>query len=483
MSAPRQGGALAALERLGNRLPDPVVLFAGVALLIAVASHVFEGTSVEDPLGHRPVAVTSLFGADLFRRIWTDAVKNFAAFPPLASVLVAVMGIGVAERSGLIAAVLGRAVRRVPPALLTTAMFFVGSNGALASDASFVVLVPLGATLWARAGRHPLAGMTMAYAAVSGGYGANLLVTALDPLLAGLTESAARLVDPTVSVAATCNWYFNIASVVVVTATGALVAPSVERRFGPWTSGPEEADDAGGGPILPALVAGVITILVLAFISVTMIRGDDGSWKPVYDSIVMLIAIAALVPGLVYGWTSGTVRSTQDAAKLAGDAAGGLGGYIVLAFAAAQFIAWFNWSNLGMVCAVRGADALRDLNLGPTTLLAAFVVLSGFVNILIASASAKWALMAPLFVPMLLLLGVEPATTQAAYRVGDAVTNVITPLMPYMPIVLITARRYVPSAGLGTILAAQVPFAIVWGITWTSLLLVWDAVGWPLGLG
>ena len=483
MNSPRQGGALAALERWGNRFPDPVVLFAGVALLIAVASHVFRGVSVEDPLGHGPVVVSSLFGADLFRRMWTDAIKNFAAFPPLASVLVAVMGIGVAERSGLIAAVLGRAVRRVPPSLLTTAMFFVGSNGALASDASFVVLVPLGATLWARAGRHPLAGMTMAYAAVSGGYGANLLITALDPLLAGLTESAARLVDPNVSVAATCNWYFNIASVVVVTATGALIAPWVERRFGPWTPGPEEADAADGGPLLPALVAGVLTLVVLTVIAVTTIRDENGGWKPVYDSIVMLIAIAALVPGLVYGWTSGTVRSTTDAAKLAGDAAGGLGGYIVLAFAAAQFIAWFNWSNLGMVCAVRGAEVLRNLDLGPTTLLAAFVLLSGFVNLLIASASAKWALMAPLFVPMLLLLGVEPATTQAAYRVGDAVTNVITPLMPYMPIVLITARRYVPSAGLGTILAAQVPFAIVWGITWTSLLLAWDAAGWPLGLG
>lgn len=483
MSELRPTGPLAALEALGNRLPDPVVLFGIVAVTIAVASAWMAGVAVEDPLGKGPVAVASLLEPDLFRRIWTDAVKNFAAFPPLGSVLVAVMGIGVAERSGLIAAVLGRAVRRVPPSLLTAAMFFVGANGALASDASFVVLVPLGATLWARAGRHPLAGMTMAYAAVSGGYGANLLVTALDPLLAGLTESAARLVDPTASVSATCNWYFNIASVFVVTITGAMVAPFVERRFGPWTPRAEDDDDATSGPLLPAVLVGLATVAILAGVAATSIRAEDGSWKPVYDSIVILIAIAALVPGLVYGWTNGTVRSSQDAAKLAGDAAGGLGGYIVLAFAAAQFIAWFNWSNLGMVSAVRGAEALRGLGLGPTTLLAAFVLLSGVVNVLIASASAKWALMAPLFVPMLLLLGVEPATTQAAYRVGDAVTNVITPLMPYMPIVLVTARRYVPSAGLGTILAAQVPFAIVWGIAWTALLLGWDAAGWPLGLG
>lgn len=483
MSELRPTGLLATLEALGNRLPDPVVLFGIVAACIALASAGLAGVAVEDPLGKGPVLVASLLEPELFRRIWTDAVKNFAAFPPLGSVLVAVMGIGVAERSGLIAAVLGRAVRRVPPSLLTASMFFVGANGALASDASFVVLVPLGATLWARAGRHPLAGMTMAYAAVSGGYGANLLVTALDPLLAGLTESAARLVDPTASVSATCNWYFNIASVFVVTITGAMVAPFVERRFGPWTPRVEDDDAGASGPLLPALLAGVATVGSLAVIAATAIRAEDGGWKPVYDSIVILIAIAALVPGLVYGWTNGTVRSSQDAAKLAGDAAGGLGGYIVLAFAAAQFIAWFNWSNLGMVSAVRGAEALRGLGLGPTTLLAAFVLLSGVVNVMIASASAKWALMAPLFVPMLLLLGVEPATTQAAYRVGDAVTNVITPLMPYMPIVLVTARRYVPSAGLGTILAAQVPFAVVWGVAWTAMLLAWDAAGWPLGLG
>lgn len=470
------------LESAGNRLPDPVVLFALVALGIAGLSAYLAAQqwSVPHPASGDAVAVTSLLDGPLLRRMWTDAVKNFGAFPPLASVLAAVMGIGVAERSGLIGAVLGRAVAAVPPRALTFAMLFVGANGALASDASFVVLVPLGATLWARAGRHPLAGMTVAYAAVSGGYGANLLVTALDPLLAGLTEAAARLVEPNIRVSATCNWYFNIASVFLVTGVGMLVAPGVERRFGPWGER-EVASETEGTTLYPALFAGLFTVIALALVAFFVIRADDGSWAPVYDSMVLLVATAALVPGIVYGVSTGRVKNTQDAAKLAADAAGGMGGYIVLAFAASQFVAWFNWSNLGLVLAVKGAEVIGGWGLGATTLIGLFVALSGVINILIASASAKWALMAPLFVPMFMLLGVDPAMTQAAYRVGDAVTNVLTPLMPYMPIVLAAARRYVPGTGMGTVLAAQVPFAMAWGLSWSLLLLGWNLMGWSLG--
>jgi len=479
----RQRGWLGALEALGNRLPDPVVLFAGTAALVVAVSVLSAGAAVDHPATGEPVVVRSLVEPELLRRMWTEAVKNFAGFPPLGSVLVAVMGIGVAERSGLIAALLGRAARSVPPAWLTPGLLFLGANGALASDASFVVLVPLGAALWASAGRHPLAGMSIAYAAVSGGYGANLLVTALDPLLAGLTQGAAQLVDPTARVAATCNWFFNIASVVLVTGVGAAVAPWVERRFGVWVLRAEDRIDPAGEPVRAALIAGAVTTAALAALAVGWLRAPDGSWAPVYDSMVMLIAVAALVPGVVHAWATGRARDSAGLVKLAADAAGGLGGYIVLAFAAAQFVAWFNWSNLGLVTAVRGAEVVRGAGLSATVLLLAFVVLSGVLNLLIASASAKWAFMAPLFVPMLMLLGVEPATTQAAYRVGDAVTNVLTPLMPYMPIVLAAARRYVPSTGLGTVLAAQVPFAAAWGVAWTALLLVWDAAGWPLGLG
>jgi aminobenzoyl-glutamate transport protein len=468
------------LERLGNRLPDPVVLFAIVASLIALVSAVLAGFSVEHPLTHQPVSVQSLLAEPLSRKIWTDAVKNFGSFPPLGSVLVAVMGIGIAEKSGLIENLLGRAVQNVPEKLLTLAMLFVGANGALASDASFVILVPLGASLWAGVGRHPLAGMSIAYAAVSGGYGANLLVTALDPLLAGLTESAARLVEPEFKVAATCNWFFNIASVGLVTLVGMPVAAQVEAGFGPW-KGEKVEIRAKLPPLKNTALAFALTSLILLGIVFFVIRAD--SWAPVYEAVVPLIALSAAVPGLVFAWDQGKIKNSQDAAGLAAEAISGMGGYIVLAFAASQFVAWFNWSNLGIVLAVTGADFLKGLEPGSTVLLLLFVVLSGVINVLIASASAKWALMAPLFVPMLMLLGIEPAMTQAAYRVGDAVTNVITPLMPYMPIVLAAARRYVPEAGLGTILAAQLPFMVVWGVAWTAMLLGWNWLGLPLGVG
>jgi aminobenzoyl-glutamate transport protein len=471
------------LEAIGNKLPDPLALFAGMAALVALLSVVLAGTTVTHPGTGAPAAVTSLLTESGVRRIFTEAVKNFAGFPPLGTVIVAVMGIGLAERTGLVAAALGGLVRGMPRRLSTAALVFAGVNSSIAADAGFVVLVPLGAALYAGAGRHPLAGLTVAYAAVSGGFGANVLVTALDPMLAGLTEAAARLVDPDIRVAATCNWWFNAASVALLTGVGTAVALWAEPRFGPWR-GSVTADIGAsrglGGPALAALAwVGVIAALVAGGV----LHTEEAGYAPLYDSMVVLVAVGAALPGLVYGLQNGTIRSSSDFARLVGEACAGLGGYLVLAFAAAQFVAWFAWSNLGIVLAVTGADILRPLGFGPVPLLFVMVGVAAVINLLIASASAKWAILAPVFVPMLLLLGVAPAETQAAYRVGDAFTNVLTPLLPYVPIVLAAARRYVPEAGLGTVLAAQVPYAVAFGVTWTGMLLVWVGMGWGLGPG
>jgi aminobenzoyl-glutamate transport protein len=470
------------LEAVGNRLPDPLFLFLLIALSVAATSALLDGVTVTHPGTGKVAAVQSLLTTEMVRKMFTDAVKSFASFPPLGTVLVAVMGIGLAERTGLVAAALGGMVRAMPARALTVALVFAGVNSSIAADAGFVVLVPLGAALYASAGRHPIAGLTVAYAAVSGSFGANLLVTALDPMLAGLTEAAARLVDPTIKVAATCNWIFNAASVVLLTVLGTVVAERVEPGFGPWRG--EVARDTEETPSLVApLLAALAWIAVVIGLVLAGVLRDGASYAPLYESMVVIVAIGAALPALVFGWSNGRIRSSSDLARLLAEAVGGMGGYIVLAFAAAQFVAWFAWSNLGIVLAVRGADVLRPLGLGATALLLAMVLTSGVVNVLIASASAKWAIMAPVFVPMLMLLGVAPAETQAAYRVGDAVTNVVTPLMPYIPIVLVAARRYVPDAGLGTVLAAQVPYMISFGIAWTALLLGWIALGWPLGVG
>lgn len=471
------------LEEMGNRLPDPLVLFGGMALLVVVCSALLAGVTVTHPGTGQPTAVASLLTLPMARRMFTEAVKNFAGFPPLGTVLVAMMGIGLADRTGFVGAALSGLVRSMPTRMLTAALVFAGVNSSIASDAGFVVLIPLGAALYAGAGRHPLAGMTVAYAAVSGGYGANIAVTALDPLLAGLTEAAAKLVDPTAHVAATCNWTFNAVSVVLLTVMGTVVAERTEASFGVWrgvADAPEEARPSLAAPIgAIALWIGVVVLLV----GIGVLRGDKGEYTPLYDSMVIVVAVGALLPGLVFGIQNGRIRSGADLARMMGEALGGMGGYIVLAFTAAQFVAWFSWSNLGIVLAVTGADQLRPLGLGAEALLLATVIVSGIVNIIIASASAKWAIMAPVFVPMLMLLGVTPAQTQAAYRVGDAVTNILTPLLPYVPIVLVTARRYLPEAGMGTIIARQVPYAIAFGIPWTMLLLGWVAMGWSLGPG
>ena len=471
------------LEALGNRLPDPLVLFGIVGGAVLLASQLFAGVSVEDPLTHSPVVVRGLLDAAGLREVFTKAVSNFTGFPPLGTVLVAMMGIGLAERTGLIGDTLGRLVRGMPPRALTAALLFAGVNSSLAADAGFVVLIPLGAALFAQQGRHPLAGITIAYAAVSGGFGANLLITALDPMLAGITEAAARLVDPTITVAATCNWWFSAAAVLLLTVVGAALCDRVEASFGPWTAPPPPAPTATVrlGPALWAMGLGVLAVVGLLAGGVLW-DGAQGP-KPLYDSVVLLIAGLAFLGGAAHGWSNGLLRSSADLARELGAALGGMGGYIVLAFAAAQFTAWFGWSKLGVVMAVKGAAAMAPLGLGPLPFLLAMVLVSGVVNLVIASASAKWALMAPVFVPMLLLLGVAPDQTQAAYRVGDAVTNILTPLLPYMPILLQTARRYQPEAGLGTLLSRQVPFALAFGLTWTPLLLGWVALGWPLGPG
>ncbi len=477
-------GFLARIEELGNRLPDPLLLFAGMALLVVALSAALAGASVTHPGTGEPAAVQSLLTPTAMRRMLTDAVKNFAGFPPLGTVLVAVMGIGLAERTGLVAAALGGLVRGMPRRFLTVALVFAGVNSSIAADAGFVVLVPLGAALYAGAGRHPIAGLTVAYAAVSGSYGANVIVTALDPLLAGLTEAAARLVDPTARVPATCNWWFNATSVVLLTVAGTMVAERVEPAFGRWTGSVAEDEPPTRTSLLAPALAVVAWIGVVAALVYTgVLRGEDGGYAPLYDAMVVIVAIGAALPGLVFGLGNGRIRSSSDLARLLADACAGMGGYIVLAFAAAQFVAWFAWSNLGIVLAVSGAELVRPLGLGAVPLLFVMVLLAGVVNLLIASASAKWAILAPVFVPMLMLLGVSPAETQAAYRVGDAVTNVLTPLLPYVSLVLGAARRYVPDAGLGTVLAAQVPYAVVFGVTWTALLLAWVGAGWSLGPG
>ncbi len=486
---------LDAVERAGNRLPDPISLFAIAALLVIGGSWLAStmGVTVLHPGTGKSVSVVNLLAAENIRRMFTDAVANFTAFPPLGLVLVTMIGIAVAERGGFITAVLRTSVHNVPRPLLTASLVFAGVNSSLVADAGYVVLIPLGAVIFAAVGRHPLAGLSATFAGVAGGFSANLSITSLDPLLGGITQSAAQLLQPSYTVSAAANWYFMIASTFVLTIIGTFVCDRiVEPRLGAWKQNGAEGTDMSALTAIErkalwyaciAFLVMVGGVLLIAVPEGAILRDAEGTLKPLEKSIVVILMLMFLVMGIVYGKVTGTVRNDKDVATLAGDGVSTLGGYIVLSFVMAQFIAYFGWSNLGVVTAVSGAEFLRSLALQGPVLLVAFVVVAMVINLLIASASAKWAIMAPVFVPMFMLMGISPEATQAAYRVGDSSTNMIAPLLSYIPLILVAMRRYVKDATLGTLLSLMLPYSITIAIVWCIVLLLWVVVGVPLGPG
>jgi aminobenzoyl-glutamate transport protein len=497
-----------ALERIaavGNRLPDPVTLFVLLAGLVILASLLFAGTTEEVAQRDGTTVketVRSLISREGLRWMFESAVTNFTSFAPLGKVLTVMLGIGVAERSGLIAMGLQALVRSVPRAAITATLVFAGIMSSMAADAGYVVLTPLGAVLFAGLGRHPLAGLAAAFAGVSGGYSANLLITGLDPMLAGLTEEAAHTIDPAYTVNATANYYFMLASTALITAVGTWVTTRiVEPMLGEWDPSrasaalPEarEATPEERRAFRLAIVAAggvALTIGLLAAVPTSPLRVDITTGTPAiqalgpfFHSIEVLIALLFFVPGIVYGVGSGQIRSDKDISAMTTDTMATMGAYIVLAFAAAQFVAYFNWTHIGAVAAVKGAGLLSQAGLSGIPLLIAFLLVASSLNLFVGSASAKWAFMAPVFVPMMMLMNISPEAVQATYRVGDSITNIITPLLPYLPVIIIFARRYDREAGLGTLLAAMLPYSVAFGLAWTAMLVAWIGFGLPLGPG
>jgi len=485
---------LGLVERAGNALPHPGTIFALMAVAVVVASGVARllGLSAVHPGTGETIEAVSLLSRDGLHRILTGMVTNFTGFAPLGTVLVAMIGIGLAEASGLIGAALRLLVLSAPRRLLTFVVVLAGVLSNTASEIGYVLLVPLAGTLFIAFGRHPVAGLAAAFAGVSGGYSANLLLGTIDPLLAGLTQEAAHLVDPSYSVNPAANYYFMVVSTLVVALAGTWVTEViVVRRLGAWKGGaadevqPLSASERRG--LLWASVAGLLFAGLLALGTIP----SDGSLRdpetgsllqsPFLSGIVALIFLGALALGAAYGLGAGTIRSDGEAMKGMGKAIGTLGTYTVLVFFAAQFVAYFNWTNLGLILAVKGASALQTLGLGPMPLMLSFVVLAAMVNLSIGSASAKWAIMAPIFVPMFMFVGISPELTQAAYRVGDSVSNVVSPMMSYFALVLAFFERYMPRAGLGTVVATMLPYTVVFLFVWSLLLAIWMLLGLPLG--
>ena len=501
------------VERAGNRLPHPLVLFAGLFLITALLTTLLAatGAEVQVPGEEEPQSVRSFFSGEGLTWFTTTLGENYIGFPPLVNVLPIVLAVGIAEGSGLLSAAIRRLFGSAPRWLLPYVVALVGVNGNLMSDTSFVVIPPLAALVFAAAGRHPLAGMIGGFAAVGASFSTTMIPSPIDANFSGITSSVMESLPASLGAApvtVVSNYWINLASsLVLVVACGFLIdrvlEPRLERAGVPRTLAPEDEGATAGseasadGSISPqerrglrwaalSLLAVVLLIAALATVPGSPWQKDGGGLlpdSPFMGSIVFFLVVAFSVTGIVYGAIAGTVRSGGDVAGLMGQGLRSMTGFLVVAFALAQFLALFSWSGIGTYLAVHGAALLEHADLGGLPVVLGFVVLCALTNLLITSGTSMWGLMAVVFVPMLALSGLEPAFVQAAFRIGDSSTQIITPLSPYLIVLLGMVRRYEPGAGLGTLVARLLPFTLVFLTAWTAVLLVFWGLDLPVGPG
>lgn len=492
--------ALDWIERVGNKLPDPALLFVILLLVVWVASALLSALTFDDidPRTKKPLLVQSQLTGTAIAQFFARMVTTFTSFHPLGVVLVSLLGVGVAEHTGFINAGLKSLLSVTSARLLTPMLVGVGILSHTAADAGYVLVIPLGGVIFYAAGRHPLAGIAAAFAGVSGGFSATWIPSSLDPLLAGLTQEASRLLDPSRTVNPLSNFYFTTASAGLIVLIGwfvtdRIIEPRVKKlaidgdvsQFARLdTMAPNER--RGLLFALIAMVLGLGLLAAAALPSDSPLRAADGqltaSTAPLMQAIVPLIFLFFLIPGVVYGYAAGTVKTHRDVVQGMSKAMSTMGYYIVLAFFVSLFIYAFGQSNLGALFALKGAAALQALGMPAQVTILGIIVLTTMVNLFIGSASAKWALLAPIFVPMLMQLGLSPELTQAAYRVGDSSSNIVTPLMPYFPLVVVYCQRYAKSTGIGTLVSMMLPYSTFFIVGWTIFLLVYWMLGLPLGL-
>ena len=520
-SAATQSGILGWIERTGNKLPDPVFIFfyliiALIAISVisaALGVSAFHPTQIDEATGGAlQIEAVSLLAADNIQRLWVEMPKTFTHFHPLGYVLVVMLGAGVAERSGFFAAGMAKAVKGAPTALLTPVVALVAMLGNHAADAGYVVLIPLAGILFAAAGRHPLAGIAAAFAGVSGGFSANISPGQLDALLFGITEEAVNVsaLDPSWTANIAGNWYFISAMTVLYLPIIWYVTDKIiEPRLGKWTGGASAGASADGlspdpsaeegalaskglraAGLAALFVAALWTVMVFApgtpLVNEAACEGvTDCSihteLRPLYQSLVAAFFLLFLLTGWAYGRATGSIKNHRDLVDMMAESMKDMGYYLVLAFAAAHFVAMFGWSNLGLITAVHGAAGIQSTGLPLPLVLGLMVIFAGILNLFVGSASAKWALLAPILVPMLMLLGISPEGATAAYRVGDSATNIITPLMVYFPLILVFAQRWDRKFGLGSLTAMMLPYSIWLLISGVLLIVAWIYLGIPLG--
>lgn len=496
--------ALDVVERVGNGLPHPTTMFIIFTLILIAVSYIAAKMGVKvsyetydnatKSLVTKETAVVNLLSPNSIRFMYTSVINNFTSFIALGTVFTIIMGVGVADGSGFMAAVLKKIVAVTPRKAVTATVIFLGIMSNVASSTGYVMLVPLGAILFMSFGRHPIAGLAATFAGVSGGWSANLLIGTNDPVFAGMSTEAARMINPNYTVLPTGNWYFMVASTFLITFVGTLVTEKIiEPRLGEYI--PEEKiavddislDEKRGMKF--ALISLVVFFIIVGMLVVpenALLRNPTTGEllrSPFMSGIVFLMSMFFMIPGIFYGIGARTIKSDKDIINLMVKSINNLSGFMVLIFFAAQFVVFFNYSNLGIILSVKGANFLQETGFVGVPLIFAFIVMTAIINIFIAVDSAKWAIMAPIFVPMFMRIGFSPELTQAAYRVGDSCTNVIAPLMPFFPLVVAFAQKYDKKSGMGTMISLMLPYSIAFLIGWIILLIIWFVFNIPLGIG
>lgn len=482
------------VEKGGNALPHPAVLFGIIGLITLVISAIgsfFEWQGV-NPANGETIKVVNLLSVEGLHRILLEMVDNYTGFAPLGIVMVAMLGIGIAESSGLIKAAINALLIKAPRRWVTFIIVFAGVMSNMASDLGYLLIIPLAGVIFHSLGRNPIAGMSAAFAGVSGGFSANLLIGTIDPLLAGLSTEAARIIDPDYYVMPTANYYFMAASTFLISIAGTWVTNTwVEPRLGKYTGNvemepikPMLKEERKGLKWVLFILLGWMLIFAAGLIPEHgFLRGEDNSLlhSPLLKGFIAVLFFVAATCGIVYGYITKSFKKHEDVINGMSSSFKGLVSFLVLVFFASQFVAWFKWSNLGLIMAINGAGFLQSYDIGLIPLVILFVLFSGFINLFMGSASAKWAIMGPVFIPMFMLLGYSPELSQAVFRIGDSVTNIISPMMSFFALIIVYYQKYDVKAGLGTLIGTMLPYSLVFFIFWTLLMIAWILLGLPLG--
>ena len=491
---------LTRVEIVGNRLPDPVTIFVVLSALLMVGSALLQGVSAVSPVDGKTVVIMSLLSVENLTRLLTEMVSKFQNFPPLGMVLMVMLGAGVAIKTDLLNVAMKASIVKVPAKYVTTAILLVALLADGAGDAGFIILPPLAAIIFLSMGKNPLAGMFAASACVSAGFASDFFVNMTDVLFAAFTIPAAQLIDPNYQATPAMNWYFMIAAnfavlIASVYVTEKVIVPRMDKVEGIRRLDDHSTDQT----ITPLQKKGMkragISVLLITVATTALCIGPNAfmkdpvsgsllAWEaPLMQGMIPLMTLLFLVPGIVYGITMGSIKNDKDVVKLMSESMGEMGGYLVIALVASVFIALFSWSNIGFVMSVLGAEWIKGMGLSGMTLLISLVLFTFVVGIFIGSASAKWAILAPIFVPMLMLLGYDPAVTQIAFRIGDAIANPVSPLFVFFPMLLAYARQYKPDIGMGTIIANMIPLSLTFFLVFVAVMIIFIVFQIPVGPG